>query len=187
MTDCRTCQIPMALTNEDKPKHGRPPRGLQDTAIPIELFGELNKASICKPDYNKLLTSYIYSSSVVTSKPYPLEVEDFSQAQNYTPQIRLHRELILYEDYEYSKCTTLLTSIYLNSTVLDHSLVEASHSLDVSPSVYLNSIVVNRTYSESSKCDGVSLGLHLHAEVVKNTAYEQSKSVDLVVGVYLGV
>lgn len=76
MTDCFKCTLVTSKLQEDKPKHGRPPRDLQDTKVPIGVFGDLETATICKPDYNKLLTSNVYKVVTLTSHPYPIETTE---------------------------------------------------------------------------------------------------------------
>lgn len=76
MTDCTTCTISNSGVGSSGTTHGRPPRSLIDTVIPIEQFGALNTAGICVPTYNKLLTSYVYTTRFITSFLYALLTDE---------------------------------------------------------------------------------------------------------------
>lgn len=141
MTDCKTCLIPKATAKGGATTHGRPPRDLVDTVIPIEQFGGLNTATICVPTYNKLLTTELYRAIQYSTQPYPLEqlpdllsnialtaIQRDPAPYNYPDVVtdmavtEIVREvLVKYKEYarqpELIQATMLLTSIVRHATV----------------------------------------------------------------------
>lgn len=148
MTDCKTCVLPSEISKEDKPKHGRPPRGLQDTVVPIELFGELDKASICKPDYNKLLTSEPYQLVTLTTTLYPLEDHGYIDSSTDLPAAKVVEAMLLTPANVSSSISGLQG--YIRSLLLTYNI--QAESLESNPvtdlQVNMRSILRRQTIPE---------------------------------------